>query len=126
MKTIIFDFDGTIADSFAIVVSIAHDMIHRSRPVTADEMMTLRQTRLLEVAKIEQIPVWRMPFMLIRGRWLMGKRIDEVGLFDGMATVINQLHKDGYRLIIMSSNSSGNIKKFLQTHKLSQYFDKVY
>ena len=51
MKTIIFDFDGTIADSFAIVISIAHDIIHRSRPVTADEMATLRQTKLLEVAE---------------------------------------------------------------------------
>ena len=56
----------------------------------------------------------------------MSGRIDEVGLFEGMAAVINQLYKDGYRLIIMSSNSSGNIKKFLKTHGLNRYFDKIY
>ena len=64
--------------------------------------------------------------MLMRGRRLMTKRIDEVNPVNGMASVIKQLYSDGYRLLIMSSNSSSNIKKFLRKHDLNQYFVKIY
>lgn len=125
-KTIIFDFDGTIADSFETAVSIVHDMIRPDRPVTPKEIADLRRMNLIDVAKREHIAIWRMPFMLMRGRRLMSKRLSEVKLFTGMDQVIKQLHQKGYRLLIMSSNSPANIKKFLHSYKLDKYFIKIY
>jgi phosphoglycolate phosphatase-like HAD superfamily hydrolase len=125
-KTIIFDFDGTIADSFTIVVSIIQEMMHRSQKLTPEEIIGLKHMHLLEVAKKEHLPVWRIPFMVIRGRRMMNSRIGEVRLFDGMGIVIKELYDSGYELFIVSSNSSVNIEKFLQSNKLKQYFAKIY
>lgn len=126
MKTVIFDFDGTIADSFATVVAIFHDLTHRSKLVTPEEIVRLRRMRLLDVAKAEHIAGWRIPFLIILGRRRMTKRLGEVQVFGGMGEVIKQLQADDYQLFIMSSNSTMNVKKFLQQNELSQYFSKVY
>lgn len=126
MKTIIFDFDGTIADSFAVVVSIVHEMIDRDQPVTPSEILALKHTKLIDVAKKEHVPVWKLPFMLVRGRLIMSRRINEIKPFKGIDLTIKQLYDDGYRLFIMSSNSTSNITKFLKTNNLNQYFLKVY
>jgi phosphoglycolate phosphatase len=124
--TIIFDFDGTIADSFETVVSIVHDMIRPGKPVTSKEIAALRHMSLIDIAKREHVAIWRIPFMLMSGRRMMSQRLSEVKLFTGIDLVIKQLHKDGYKLLIMSSNSPANIKKFLQSYDLDKYFLKIY
>jgi phosphoglycolate phosphatase len=124
--TIIFDFDGTIADSFETVVSIVHDMIRPNQPVTTKEIVALRHMSLIDIAKREHIAIWRVPFLLMRGRRMMSQRLGEVKLFTGIDLVIKQLHKDGYKLLIMSSNSPVNIKKFLRSYDLDKYFLKIY
>lgn len=126
MKTIIFDFDGTIADSFAVIVAIFHQLTHRSQLVTPEEIVKLRRMRLLDVAKAEHISRWRMPFLLMRGRRQMTQRLGEVQIFGGMSEVLAKLHKENYQLFIMSSNSAGNVHKFLKDHQLDAYFNEVY
>ena len=124
--TIIFDFDGTIADSFAVVVAIIHELTNRSELVTPEEIVKLRHMRLLDVAKAQKVPKWRIPFLLLRGRRMMAKKLNEVKVFGGMADTIKWAHADGHQLFIMSSNSTSNVQEFLHQHKLGKYFVKVY
>lgn len=126
MSTIIFDFDGTIADSFAVVVAIFHELTHRTKLVTPEEIVQLRRMRLTDVAKAEKIPKWQVPFLLFRGRRMMAKRLGEVNIFGGMEETIKQLREDGHELFIMSSNSTSNVRKFLRQQRLNEYFSKVY
>ena len=94
--------------------------------MTPEEVKKLRQMRLIDVAKREHVPIWRIPFMMIRGRRMMSQRIGEVQLFDGMDSIIKKLYTEEFRLLIMSSNSTSNIDKFLKVHRLDQYFEKIY
>jgi phosphoglycolate phosphatase len=126
VKTVIFDFDGTIADSFGTVVAIFHELTHRKQPVTIEEMAQLRRMRLLDVAEVEHIPKWRIPFLVIIGRRRMAQSLTKVQVFAGMTDVIKELHADGHQLFIMSSNSSPNVKKFLHNHELTGYFKRTY
>jgi phosphoglycolate phosphatase len=126
MRTIIFDFDGTIGDSFKVAVEIAHEMTHRSQLVMPEEVVRLRKLRMIEVARELELPKRRWPFLLIRGRKLMTKRLAEVQPFPGMADVLATLHKQGYQLFILSSNSEKNIGRFLQDHALNRYFVRTY
>ncbi len=122
--TVIFDFDGTIADSFAVVVAIIHKLTRRSELVTPEEIVRLRRLHPLELASELGIPRWRIPFMLVMGRREMGRRIGDVQLFGGMADAIAALHRQGNHLYIMSSNSSSNVRKFLRDKGLDKYFDR--
>lgn len=126
MKTIIFDFDGTLVDSFKVAIEIAHQLTHRSQLVMPEEIVHLRKLRLLNVAQELKIPRWHWPFLLIRGRRMMAQRLEEVLPFPEMPALIKDLHESGYRLIVMSSNSQGNVQKVLDTRSMSQYFVQIY
>ncbi|HET6925192.1 MAG TPA: HAD hydrolase-like protein [Candidatus Saccharimonadales bacterium] len=126
MKTIIFDFDGTIADSFVLFVDILHKLMGRTERVSATELERLRGMSLLQAAREVHVPWWRLPLLASRGRRMMLGAIDEVHPCQGMPEALKTLHADGYQLFIMSSNSALNIDTFLKTHGLAGLIDKVY
>ena len=45
--------------------------------------------------------------------------------FPGMSEVLKELNGRGYRMYILSTNSSANIEKFLKKHKIGSYFSKI-
>lgn len=125
MATIIFDFDGTIGDSFDLIVDIFHHITKREEKLTDKQMAELRGFPLAVIARQLKVPAWRIPWLLLRGRMLMAKRMREVPVFAGMPKVIEQLHAEGHELFIVSSNSAHNVKKFLKQHHLYKYFVEV-
>lgn len=125
MAAVIFDFDGTIADSFEVIVDIFEHITKRPEKLTEKQMADLRGMPLEIVANHLKISWWRMPFLLVRGRQLMGKRMHEIPVFEGMAKVIEELHAEGHELFVVSSNSKRNVKKFLKQHHLYKYFVEI-
>jgi phosphoglycolate phosphatase-like HAD superfamily hydrolase len=125
-KTIIFDFDGTIADSFDLAVSIFFDILHRTPITDVKQVSAYRRMSLQELIHELHVPKWLLPFLFMRGKHVMHKRIGEVGVFDGVEEVLRELHEAGCRLLIISSNSQKNVTTFLDTYHLLQYFDRVY
>lgn len=125
MKTVIFDFDGTLVDSFKVAIEVAHELTHRTILVQPEEIVRLRQLRLLDVAKELKLPRWQWPFLLYRGRRMMTKRLGEMLPFADMPAVIKDLHENGYKLLVMSSNSQVNVQKVLDARSLSQYFSYI-
>lgn len=126
MKAIIFDFDGTLADSFKVVLEIAHSLTNRNQLVEPNEIIRMRKMRMINVARELQIPKWLWPTLIIRGRSMMGRRIAEIQPFPGIAETLEAIHKDGYQMFIMTSNSQRNVDLFLATHGMSSFFSKVY
>jgi len=119
---IILDFDGTIADSFGVIVDVFETITKRPEKLTDDEANNLRGLPLLQILQGLGVSLWQVPFLLARGRKMMASRIDEIKPFVGMPGVLEKLHAEGHELFIMSSNSKRNIKKFLKMHHLNTYF----
>ena len=122
-RTIIFDFDGTIADSMWVVISIYEEMF--GVKVTEAQITETRDYPLSKVIKNLGIPLLKIPRLLTRGRKIMRTRIDEVHPFPGIAELLQQLHADGYDLQIMSSNSKPIVRQFLKQHGLLEYFSDI-
>jgi HAD superfamily hydrolase (TIGR01549 family) len=123
-KTVIFDFDGTIADTFAIVSNIALDFAKQHGiTVTAEEG---RAIGLQQIIKQSKFPTLKIPRFLIEVKHQLGLKIqDEVKPFEGMSLVLNRL-SEKYNLGIISSNSENNIKCFLDKHELSGLFHYIH
>lgn len=125
-KTLLFDFDGTLADSFAVAAEIFYELTGHARiddPVT---IQRLRRMPVLKVAKEIGITPWQIPRLLVQGRKAMNKHMPEVQPFPGIVEALQELHERGHKMYIISSNSSQNVTQFLRTHNLEQYFVKVY
>lgn len=122
MSAIIFDFDGTIADSFEVIVDIFEHITKRPEKFTEEQIAELRGYPLEAVAERLKVPWWRLPFLLAKGRRMMSRRMEEIEVFEGMPKVLEELYAEGHELFVVSSNSRRNVRKFLKAHHLYKYF----
>jgi phosphoglycolate phosphatase len=122
---IIFDFDGTIADSFDYVLGFLCREAGRDVP-KGKEAESYRRKPMKEIALELGIPFWRLPGIYFKGRRIMRANMEHVHTFDGIPEIIRQLHKEGNTLYIISSNSSKNIKHFLRQYELKDCFKAVW
>jgi phosphoglycolate phosphatase-like HAD superfamily hydrolase len=125
-KVILFDFDGTLADSFGMAMSIFHELTGNKHTLEPETLEALRGLPAGKVMKELGIAIWRAPFMLSKGRSMMGQRLDELSLFPDVTKTIQALHKRGYRMFILSSNSAENIMQFTEHQGISAYFEGIY
>jgi phosphoglycolate phosphatase len=107
-------------------IRIFEKLTKRSQPFSDDEIMRLRGLTAFHVVRELRIRPWRLPWLLVRGRALMRRQIDDIVVFDGIEDVLGQLKQAGATMYIMSSNSPGNIRKLLRGHGLDGYFEHVY
>ncbi len=119
--TIIFDFDGTIADSFELVSSFIAAQAGKANLGSA-EREKLKGLSMRDIAKKLEIPAWRYLWLFFQGRRMMSGHLDEVKPFAGIEDVIKALHAGGWDLYILSSNSNKNILLFLKRYHLEKYF----
>ncbi len=125
MKTVIFDFDGTIADSLGLVVEIYRQLTNDTRKLTPAEYEALRRLPAQKVARSIGVSLWRIPFLVRKGRKIMHSRLNEVKVFEGLPEALEKLKEQGYTLRIVTSNSEENVQKFLDDHQLSEYFSDI-
>lgn len=126
MKTIVFDFDGTIADSYEYVLAFLRREAGREQKINEHEQVELRGFSMATMARKLGMPWWRMPFLFFKGRREMARHINEVQLFEGADTVIRHLYDQGHKIFFVSSNSAVNIEYFLERHGLKKYTSGVY
>jgi len=124
VKTIIFDFDGTIADSYSVVVGIIGRLTgHNS--FEERELNDFKEKTIIEIAKGLEISKFKWPFLVALGRKEMSRKIDKLELFDGIKDMLVSLSKQPVNVMILSSNSEDNINKFINKHNLKTYFNDV-
>ncbi|OGG51662.1 hypothetical protein A3C18_01365 [Candidatus Kaiserbacteria bacterium RIFCSPHIGHO2_02_FULL_54_11b] len=120
-KTIIFDFDGTIADTQQIMFDTANSLAAEFGfdPIRPEEMPQLKTMSARElVVKRLRVPlwnIWKIYKLEKRGRELFAAHVDDVRVFPGMKEVIAQLRNVGCRVGIVTSNSADVVAKVLQT-----------
>lgn len=125
MKTLIFDFDGTLADSFELVIDIGHELTGIP-PIDEEEMLRLRKMSIPKIIRYLKISWTHIPRFILKGRQMMQERIHEVHPFEGIPGIVQALHEAGYHLLVISSNSEENVRAFLRANHLEGYFDGVY
>lgn len=125
MSNIIFDFDGTIADSFQYVYDfLCQEAGVESRTGEAAAVQ-YRGMSMKAMALKLGIPVWRLPFLYFKGRRVMRRHLMNVQPFGGMPEIITTLKARGDRLFVVSANSARNVRIFLKHHQLDHCFDGI-
>jgi len=127
VKVIIFDFDGTIADSFEAVWNISNKLAAEfGYPVTqAGDITQLKNLSSKEIIKQSQLSPLKIPFLVRRLRKELSREIPHLQTFPGMEPVLRSLQQRGDRLGIVTSNSRENVEAFLAAQNLLNVFDFV-
>ncbi|HEY8999356.1 MAG TPA: HAD hydrolase-like protein [Candidatus Saccharimonadales bacterium] len=124
MSTFIFDFDGTLADTFPVVVDVVYEISGVPRK-SEKEITELRGLPLLSAVRALGTRVWQLPLLILRARRLMLPRMRGVEAFPGVADALKELHDSGHKLFILTSNRGQNADVFLRAHHLRHYFDDI-
>ena len=114
-KLIIFDFDGTLADTitwFSESINLAAEK-YNFRKLTGEEMEELRGKETKEILSYLGISWWKIPFIASYMRQLMAEKISSIYLFDRVELLLNQLSDKNYKLAVVSSNSLHNVSQVL-------------
>ncbi len=116
MKHIIFDFDGTLADSTAVFASAWNTLAqkYKFKGIELKEIDTLKKLSISERSKLFDFPMYKLPMILPQFYKLYRQSLNEVHLFEGMKEVLLEIDKRGYKILIISSNSKDNILEFLK------------
>src|SRR5665213_2988284 len=125
MAAIIFDFDGTIADSFDYVAEFLMAEA-KGKPSSGIRKEDLRELSMAAMARHLGHSWLRLPGLFFKGRRQMGDSINRLKPFGNMAEIIEKLHAEGHELFIVSSNSVKTVRAFLHHHNLHTYFLEIY
>lgn len=114
-KLAIFDFDGTLADSFPWFVAAVNEAADRFRfrRIAAAETETLRGRDARHIIRHVGLPLWKAPLVASFMRERMARDIDGISLFPGMDAVLEELSRSAVRLAIVSSNAEANVRRVL-------------
>jgi phosphoglycolate phosphatase len=115
-KIIIFDFDGTIADSLEMTIETFNELskeygFKKINPSAVSEFRKCTPVQILEEFKISK---WKLPVLLKKGKDLFNSKIPFVKPFSGMKEILEKLQTKNCTVGILSSNSEKNIKLFLK------------
>jgi HAD superfamily hydrolase (TIGR01549 family) len=121
--TLIFDFDGTIADTLSAIIRLVneHATEFNIKPLADKDVEELRGMSNIDIIKRLKVPLVKVPYMVLHAQKELNQRIDEMTLFPGMKDLILGLKGLGFRLGILTSNSRENVQKFLRAQTLDVF-----
>jgi phosphoglycolate phosphatase len=120
-KLLIFDFDGTLADSFPWFVNMVNSVArqYNFRAVADEEIDGLRRLSALQLVRHLGIPLWKMPMIANYVRQHMMNEREGITLFAGIDQVLAQLHAAGVTLALVTSNAYANVEHVLGAKNLA-------
>lgn len=130
MKVIVFDFDGTIADTMPFSFGRSLELLKKEKiDLPEKEMLRkIRSNSYLELMKEFKLSWLRIPFILQIVKQTqkdLYHEIDKIGTFPGMKNLLKDLKSRGYRIGILSSNMQRNVRKFIRKNDMN-FFDILY
>jgi phosphoglycolate phosphatase len=120
-RLLIFDFDGTLADSFPWFLRALDEAAarYRFRPLVAAEVETLRPHGARKMIEHLGVPAWKLPLIARHLRRAMARELDRITLFPGVSDLLPRLAHQGVTLAIVTSNSEENVRRVLGARNAS-------
>ena len=114
-KLVIFDFDGTLADTLPWFAGLLNEIADRYgfKRVEPHEYDTLRGFTPKEISEYLGVPLWKAPLIGADLRRRMAHDIECISLYPGMEQALRELWDGGATLAVVSSNAETNVRTVL-------------
>ena len=123
-KLVIFDFDGTLVDSYPFFLEVQNELAkqYNLKQLTLDEM-DASDGDPRKMMKMAGMSLWKLPLFMRSARKMMAERIDRIPLFDGVGDMLQKLSKSGVMLSMITSNSYANVSRKLGADTMSLFIE---
>lgn len=121
-KWVVFDFDGTIAETNELLIDFFNEHIvpHFHCPkLSVDDIEKLRDLGIMDMMKYLQIPVHKLPSVIRRCRKDFRSSLTDLPIVKGLTDQFQMIIDEGYKLAIISSNRKKNIQECLRKHDVT-------
>ncbi|WP_303864987.1 HAD-IA family hydrolase [Alkalibaculum bacchi] len=126
-KCVIFDFDGTIADTEHHVFDIYNQLAekYRYKRMSKDDVQGAKNLSFWEFVKSIGVSYIHLPRLLKEGQHLLKGSIETVEPFqDNMKDILLEIKQKVDLMGILTANSTKNVQMFLSNHDL-ELFDFI-
>lgn len=122
-RMLVFDFDGTLADSGDWFVETLNAMADELKFKKLDKTKSseFRGLGPIEFLKYLGVPAYKMPRIVARIRSEAARDSARIKLFPGVVQTLAQLKAKGFILAVVSSNAAAGIRKTLGESVASQF-----
>ena len=119
---VIFDLDGTLADSFPWFLRAVNDIARKYgfKPIANDDIEPLRRAGTREILKRLEVPFWKLPAIAAHARALKREQLGLIALFPGTDAMLRSLSGAGLTLALVSSDNEQNARR--QLGASAEYF----
>lgn len=120
LDLILFDFDGTIADTFRETVKIFNRFADKYgyNKIKDEEIEQARAMNIWQLLKFVKIPKRKLPFLLKKGRTELYKNLDKITVFEGIREILEFAQNRSIPCAVITSNSKKNVERFIQLNNL--------
>lgn len=121
-QIVIFDFDGTIANTLDAMVKLFNEVARKYDlpEIKSSDREKLRNYSARELIKEYHISPWKMLKLAKDILPKLKKSIKDISIVEGMTEVFRDLEKRGDQIGIVTSNSKENVELFLIGKNISQ------
>ncbi len=119
IKAVLFDFDGTIADSLSLAYQILSSNLEKE--ISENELKKLQKKSIPEILEKLQISFFKGLYIVYKTKKEMAKRGDEIKLFPGIKRLIKLLKKEGFLLGVLSNNKKKIITDFFKKNQINEF-----
>jgi phosphoglycolate phosphatase len=125
--TVIFDFDGTIADTLLFYFDLLNRLAEKFNfdKLDPQKINSYRNLNSHEIIEMLKISPFRLPFFVNEARKLLKKEIEKIKPIPGIKETIYSFKDNNIRLGIITSNSVKNVQLFLKRFDFP-HFDFVF
>lgn len=127
-KVIIFDFDGTIADTLDAIVKISNRLAadFGYKQTSLAEINYLKNLNSREIIKQSGISIFKVPFLVRKVKSELNKEIHCLKPIPGIKEALIEIKEQGEQLFIITSNSKENVILFLEKNNMQDLFNFIY
>ncbi|MFO7636203.1 MAG: HAD hydrolase-like protein [Clostridia bacterium] len=121
VRLVIFDFDGTLANTRDIHYEV-YRRIAMEKGMTVHSREEIEKLSTLSIqARFKRfgVPLFKLPGLVRRALVIFGELIASAEMFPGIRELLVKLEGQKILMAVVSSNSVGNIRRFLSMHGIS-------
>jgi HAD superfamily hydrolase (TIGR01509 family) len=129
VKSIVFDFDGTIADSMQVVLEIYNSILapaYHIKPIKKGDEEIFRSKDPRSLLRSNGVSIFKLPVLVLRAHKEINKKISQIKPVHHMIDILKKLHSSQVTLGVCTSNSRSNVLRFLEENNASDLVDFIY